>query len=291
MEEQLWVEPVPDDLALEEVFSFFTQQLAARQADLDLETIFARCIRQAIDEVIDGRRTGRYSYDQLDRQEKAYIGTRVEIVLRTELGLEWGEKLDTRIAGHEVDIKWSSTGRWMIPTEAIGEICLVLAGDDSRDTFTAGLVRCRERWLSPGENRDKKRQLSKAGRLNIEWLVEDGRLPANFLNSLEEETLNEILTPSSGQARIRELFSRVRGRPVPRSAIETVARQKDAMRRVRQDASRPLGCRVLSGHYSKSRRAAEILGYGKLRRDEYLSVPEEEIHDLPRDLRDELGAD
>src|SRR4051794_22467947 len=103
--------------ALEDVYGWLLAHPERAGEGLDLETVFARAIRQAIDEVIDGARTGRYRYSDLERQEKAYIGTRIEIVVRTELGLQREGKLDTVIEGHEVDFKWTARGNWMIPGE------------------------------------------------------------------------------------------------------------------------------------------------------------------------------
>src|SRR5688572_11594423 len=114
------------DAGLRAVREWLVEHLDRVGDGLDLETLFARAIRKAIDEVIDGARTGRWLYEQLEPQEKTYVGTRIEIVVRTELGLEFGERLDTRMAAEEVDIKWSAKGYWMIPTEAVGELCLVL---------------------------------------------------------------------------------------------------------------------------------------------------------------------
>ena len=51
---------------------------------------------------------------------------------------------DEFVADHEVDFKWSATGSWMIPTEAVGELCLLLCGDEVGGTFSVGLFRCSE---------------------------------------------------------------------------------------------------------------------------------------------------
>ncbi len=51
---------------------------------------FGHAIRQSFDEVFDGQRTGRYALAQLSKVEKTYIGTKVEIVVQAEFGLERG---------------------------------------------------------------------------------------------------------------------------------------------------------------------------------------------------------
>lgn len=276
----------PEDPVLEEVLEYFETFPEIQNDGLDLEQIFARSVRKAIDEVIDGARTGRFRYDQLEAQEKTYIGTRIEIVVMADLGLSPGSKLDTIVRGHDVDIKWSAKGQWMIPQEAIDEICLVLAGDESGGTFSVGVVRCRPEWLRIGENRDRKTGLSKEGKRHVHWLVEDGSLPTNFLASLDEETRNLILSQPAGQARVREFFMRVTRVPVPREVIPTLAIQVDPMRRVRQDGggSRLGGMKILSGHYSASRDAASTLGYPLSKRD-YISIPIEELLELPKEQR------
>lgn len=281
-------DPVSDQ-ACEEVWAWLRDYPRRAKDGLDLEATFSRAIRQAIDEVIDGSRTGRYRYEELEAQEKAYIGTRIEIVVRTEFELEPEGKLDTVIAGHPVDFKWSAKGGWMIPTEAVGELCLLLKGDEVGGTFSVGLVRCSAERLNKGANKDGKTTLSKAGRSRIRWLVDKGHLPASFLSTLDPETREAVLARPAGQARVREFFKRVTRRPVPREVIPTLAVQEDPMRRVRQDrhADGLAGLKILSGHYKVSKEAAELLGYQLTKRD-YLSIPVEELRALPSELQSKL---
>jgi len=277
------------DQPLDDVWEWFQDHPRRAKEGLDLEATFSRAIRQAIDEVIDGSRTGRYRYEELERQERAYIGTRIEIVVRTRFELEPEGRLDTVIAGHPVDFKWSAVGSWMIPTEAVGELCLLLQGDEVGGTFSVGLVRCEERLLTKGANKDGKRQISKDGKRQIRWLVKEGHLPASFLSTLDKETREAVLAQPPGQARVREFFKRVTRRPVPREVIPTLAIQEDPMRRVRQDkhADGLAGLKILSGHYKISKEAAELLGYRLTKRD-YLSVPMEELRALPPELQKKL---
>jgi hypothetical protein len=278
------------DQALEDVWNWLQDHPRRAKDGLDLEATFARAIRQAIDEVIDGSRTGRYRYEELEKQEKSYIGTRIEIVVRTRFELEREGKLDTVIAGHPVDFKWSAKGGWMIPREAVGELCLLLEGDEYGGTFSVGLVRCDEELLRKGRNQDVKGQLSAAGRKRVRWLVEAGRLPVSFLATLDEETREAVLAQPPGQARVREFFKRVTRRPVPREVIPTLAIQEDPMRRVRRDRSGASldGMKVLSGHYTVSRTAAELLDYEPLTKSDYMSVPIAELRSLPPELQRKL---
>ena len=89
-----------------------------------MEERFGIAIRRSLDEVLDGQRTGRYRLDQLSKVEKTYIGTKVEILVQAEFGLQRGQQMDYSVAGQEVDAKWSKRyGGWMIPTEGVGHLC------------------------------------------------------------------------------------------------------------------------------------------------------------------------
>ena len=90
------------DEGLERAVAWFRNQ--AR-----FEERFAAAIRQSFDEVFDGQRTGRYRIEQLGKAEKTYIGTKVEIVVQDEFGLQRGRRLDYLVDEQEVDSKWSMT--------------------------------------------------------------------------------------------------------------------------------------------------------------------------------------
>lgn len=280
------------DQALEDVWNWLQDYPKRAKDGLDLEGTFSRAIRQAIDQVIDGPHTGRYRYEELESQEKAYIGTRIEIVVRTKFKLEPEGKLDTVIEGHPVDFKWSARGGWMIPTEAVDQLCLLLKGDEVGGTLSVGLVRCTEERLNKGANKDGKRTLNKAGRAGIRWLVKDGYLPTSFLSTVDKETREAVLAQPPGQARVREFFKRVTRRPVPREVIPTLAVQRDPMRRIRKDRGGASldGMKILSGHFKASTEAAELLGYEPLGKQDYMSVPLAELRSLPLELRRELDA-
>jgi Restriction endonuclease NaeI len=245
----------------------------------DLESTFATLIRQALDEVIDGGRTGRWSLAQLESTEKTYIGTKIEILVRSEFELPRQKPMDTTIAGHPVDVKWSANrSGWQIPTEAIGHICLLLCGDETHQRFEVGLVRCSEAHLNRGKNKDQKTTLSADGRAAIRWLAR-GTLALNFLATLPASVRDEVMAQPKGQPRVTRLFSLVQRKPVPRLAIVTVAQQGgDPMRRIRKDKrDRLQGLVVLGGHYKKTRQIVETLGYPPLGKDEYMSLPRAEL--------------
>ena len=99
------------------------------------------------------------------------MGTLVEINLHRQFGFGDGDTTDYRIAGIQVDCKYSMTdGGWELPPEVVGELCLLVTANDSAGYWAAGLLRVREPYLREKPNRDAKRQLSAASRTRIRWL-------------------------------------------------------------------------------------------------------------------------
>ena len=196
---------------------------------------FGAAIRQSFDEVFDGQRTGRYSLTQLSKVEKTYIGTKVEIVIQAEFGLQRGNRMDYLVDGQDVDAKWSIKSRgWMIPTEAVGELCLCMTADDDRSTFSVGIVRADTANLRMSVNQDKKRRFNDEGIAAMAWLANPGKLAENLLLHLSEGTRSAILDYDlSGQQRVNHLFRRVHGKVVRREVVLTVAQQDDGPKRVR----------------------------------------------------------
>lgn len=184
--------------------------------------LFGKIIRQSIDQAIDGPRTGRWSITELEKTEKTYVGTKIEIVTRAALNLKKTTPLDTEIAGHPVDIKWSMVSAWQIPTEAVGHICLVIGTYKHESKFKVGLIRCSEDRLNSGQNKDMKRTISEEGRKHIKWLVENGDLEPNFIAALDPNARADVMRESTARDRVRKFLTLMAGEPFPRSAIETV---------------------------------------------------------------------
>lgn len=262
------IDPSHHDPGLAKVVEFFLQING-------FETQAAETLRRALDEVIDGMRTGRWSVNSLEKTEKTYIGTKVEILFKFDFELPKGNKLDIRVEDTEVDIKCTVLKDWMIPKEAVGELCLLVRIDDLRSKFWIGVIRATPSVLRLSENRDKKGSLSAEGKKSIHWLVEAGELPQNFLASLDPATRDKIFSHrNSGQARIKEMFRLVQGRIIPRIAIETVAMQKDPMARARH-SRKPLldeGILVL-GHQGEEPSIAAARGYPVPKKGEMISIP------------------
>ncbi|MDC0657323.1 NaeI family type II restriction endonuclease [Leisingera sp. SS27] len=201
---------------------------------LALEHGVAFMLRDCIDDVIMTPKTGRRSYEELEKTEKTYIGTRVEIELRALLGLRKG-RLDTVILGHDVDIKHTMGSNWMIPTEAVGSACLLVAADEARARCYLGLIVARPEYLTAGQNKDAKRSISAEGFKHIQWLLKDHPYPANFWRTADADAVQDIFDCDTGNARMATLFRLMQRRPIPRAAVEAVAQQKDFMRRIRAD--------------------------------------------------------
>jgi hypothetical protein len=226
----------------------------------------ARVLRETFDQLYDGQRTGRYRWDQLYKTEKTHCGTLVEINLHREFEFEDGTLLDYRIAGSEVDCKYSQAiGGWMIPPEARDQVCLVVSATDSATpTWNMGVVRTSADRLNLGANRDAKATLNLLGRQSIIWIARNAPLPINVLLTLNAAAIQRIFAHTSGQKRINELFRCALGKTIGRAAVATVARQDDYMKRVRANGGarthlQPEGVIIL-GQFTSHVRVALDLG-------------------------------
>ncbi|MFB6905353.1 NaeI family type II restriction endonuclease [Streptomyces bacillaris] len=232
-------------------------------------TRFARVLRDTIDQLLNGEVTGRYDWSTLLKTEKTHAGTLVEINLQREFDFADGVDMDYRIEGIDVDCKYSQNfGSWMIPPEAEDHLCLLVWADDYQSRWSAGLLRIKREWLNGGTNRDMKFTVKAEHRNKITWLWKDADLPENVLLHLPEATRAKILIPgkNKGQARVRELFRLVHGKPIGRGVVRTAAQQVDYMARVREGskgrarpALRPHGIIIL-GDYQSHQAVARDLG-------------------------------
>ncbi|MBI1265272.1 MAG: hypothetical protein GC187_11120 [Alphaproteobacteria bacterium] len=207
--------------------------------------------RQAIDELIDAPRTRRLRLDQLDANEKAVLGIKVEAALRYFLDFPRG-LLDFRIGPHDVDVKFTMRDNWMIPPEAVGQICLLCRVSETDARYWMGLLEAVPENLTSRPNRDGKLSVSAAGKCNIQWIVENEAFPKNIWETLSADEAQQIFQPSAGTDRIVRLFERFAGQPIHRSTIHAVARQHDYMKRIRsnqgaRDHLHPKGIIVLNG--------------------------------------------
>lgn len=266
------IEPPPADVELNAV--------SAEILRIDPEGLrISQVLRDTLDQLYDGQRTGRYRWDELYKTEKTHCGTLVEINLQREFRTDFadGVVLDYRIAGIEVDCKYSQRiGGWMIPPEAHGHLCLVVWSDDNHAEWSLGLVRVTAERLNLGENRDAKATFNEAGRHAIVWVFDHLPLPPNVLLQLDRAVVDNIMAMPHGTQRINQLFRVTRGRIVGRAAIATVGKQKDFMKRVRANGGartklRPEGI-VILGPYGAHTTIAQSLGVPVPRSGESVSV-------------------
>lgn len=207
--------------------------------------------RSAIDEVIDTARTGRFFFEELEKTEKTYLGTKFENILRDWLQVPRGIHLDLLIGGREVDVKSTTVGfGWMIPPEAFEQLCILLQVDERSATCAFGIVRARKEYLRPGNNRDQKTSFSAAARSNIWWVAADFNYTRNFWQLVSRDDRAGIMALSGGTQRVASLFEKYQSIAISRVQIIAVAAQDDPMRRVRRnggarDVLAPKGIAIL----------------------------------------------
>lgn len=220
-----------------------------------LQKSFSALLRNAIDGVIMTPKTGRRAYVELEKTEKTYIGTRVEIELRSLLKLPKG-KLDTVILNHDVDIKHTMGNNWMIPTEAIGHPCILVAADETHAKCYLGLFVADIQYLTLSQNKDSKKSIAASGFPHILWILNGVHYPPNFWRHVPAVVVQAIYEQKTGNGRVIELFKGMQKTVITRDVIEATAMQKDFMRRSRADKNRGTrnllaqqGILLLNGHY------------------------------------------
>ncbi len=219
---------------------------------------FPTLIREAIDFVLDPVRTARTQLGDLDKIEKTFIGLKVEHFVRDMLDVPKGVR-DLRIAGVDVDIKYSVKGDWMIPPETFSreEPCLVIASDENTHQCWLGLIIARQAYLN-APNRDGKRSVSAAAFQNILWLVDGVPYPKSRWIGLNMERLRELRKIRGGKKRAVAFFSENLRKPIHRVVVQSLLfNQLDYMKRLRanggaRDELRKRGIALLSGIYDSA---------------------------------------
>lgn len=237
----------------------------------------ATVLRNTIDQLLDGEHTGRYDWNTLSKTERAHAGSLVEINIQREFGFPDGDATDFRIAGVQVDCKYSQRfGSWMIPPEALGHLCLLLWADDHRSLWSAGVARITTDLLNESRNRDNKATIKAECRTSIHWLWKDAMLPENALLHMRPADRERVFAEKSGQTRINELFRRAQGRCISRNVVRTVAQQKDYMKRVRGNGGARSTLQeegiLIMGDYSSHRDVAAALCIAVPKEGEFVSV-------------------
>lgn len=199
-----------------------------------LRAFFPGMLRDEIDKLVDTPNTDRRSYAQLEKVEKTYIGTRVEIRLRKFWEFPRG-RLDLRVGHTDVDVKHTMGRGWMIPNEAMGSACILSAADEKAALCFMGVVVARRHYLTNSRNQDQKAQLATEAWSNIKWLIFEEPYPPNFWRHIREEVVDEIFAGKSGAERVRRLVRLVQDKPLPRKVILDVAQQLDPLKRLRKN--------------------------------------------------------
>lgn len=230
--------------------------------------------RQAFDEVIDAPRTNRFTLAEIEKTEKTYIGTKVEILLRNFLGMPKGNILDLSVNGVEVDIKMTTARDWMIPRESIGRPAILMKADERIALCDVGLVVCRPDYLRTSNNQDKKGQIAAAQYVHIWWILRRQPYPKNFWEVLPLAERKAIMEAGTGKWRLAALFERIQGQPISRSQVEAIGQQDDYMKRLRKnggarDILGPKQIAILWG--SKDRDLIERFGIGPVTSKEFVS--------------------
>lgn len=274
MAEDRHVDASHPDFPLLQELSVAIQKAAGGEAAFNAEV--KSLFRSAIDEVIDTRRTSRFTIAELEKTEKTYLGTKVEILLRNWLKFPRGAKLDLQINGHEVDIKNTIATTWTIPPEAVGHVCLLLRCDESKALCWVGLIKIEEDILNLGKNRDGKSTITaEALKRSALWIIGGEPYPRSFWSEDMEEVRQRVMRHRGGTDRVVELFKSVQRRPISRSIVEAIAQQDDYMKRLRRnggarDRLAKEGIAILWGQRDRSLIAH--LGLGAVSRGEFISV-------------------
>lgn len=269
---------VEDDVELQKVWSW----LSARPLPVQL----TRAVDDAVKYVLDGARTGRFDLlsPDVDSDERASVGTKLQYRVLNELGLYKEPPLDTRILEIPVELKATIRSNWMIPTEGQCEVSVLIQVDVARRRHRAFLMRVHRAWLNEGANKDGKRGIAADALAQFALPLFDWTsLPPEPLTRLTAAQLDVVFAPRVGQtSRLASLFGFLPDTVIPRSSIETVCfGNKDPMRRARQAKDAVLavsGLEVLVGTWRADRLRAEELGFD-LSDDAWVAVSPTTAHE------------
>lgn len=262
-----------DDVELQSVASWLAERPVAE--------FYTDAIRNSIDYVLDGGRTGRFDLlsPKVHPGERASVGAKLEYEVLRMFGLPKAKPLDTLISGEPVDIKATVGDNWAIPTEAHCQLCICTQIQIKKSRHKSWLVRAHTSWLYRGKgNKDQKRGLAVHARENWSVPLYDWTdLPVNPLGYLTEDQAEQVLAKKPGQVeRMLKLFRFLEGHIIPRNVFLTVgAGKQDPMRRARQlrDRAALEGLTVLCGTWVESRDQAAARGI-TLRPGEWIALRE-----------------
>ncbi|WP_079173426.1 NaeI family type II restriction endonuclease [Streptomyces monashensis] len=216
------------------------QSVAAWLAEHPIAESYTDAIRNSIDYVLDGGRTGRFDLlsPEVHPGERASVGAKLEYEILRTFKLPKTKPLDTHITGIPVDIKATVGANWSIPTEAHCRLCICTQIQLKKNRHKSWLIRAHHSWLYRGKgNKDQKRGLAVHARDNWSFPLYDWtELPVNPLRYLTEEQAAQVLAKRPGQVkRMLKMFEYLEGHIIPRNVFLIVgAGRQDPMRRARQ---------------------------------------------------------
>jgi hypothetical protein len=241
----------------------------------EFEVLVPLLFRTAIDEVIDAPRTGRFLLSDTEKTEKTYLGTKIEILIRSLFGFAKGQVLDLSVNGTEVDIKNTMRqSNWDIPRENVGRPALLIRSIEQTAICDVGLAVLHDGYLRTGANQDLKRGLSAAGMANVWWLLRNHPYPINFWQLMTAAERNALMHAGGGTRRVAALFQKIQQRPIARTQVQALGQQHDYMRRIRRgggarDVLAPLGIAILWG--GNDHNYIKQLGLGLVTKEEFIS--------------------
>lgn len=233
----------------------------------DAIPLLRRSVDDAVKYVLDGARTWRFDLrsPDVDSDERASVGTKLQYHVIETLGLQKAPPLDTWIEGVPVELKGTTGRTWMIPREGQCAVTLLIRIDTQNHEFSAWLMRTHRAWLNESTNQDGKRtpRAEAVSRYAL-VVVPPTPLPPEPLRQLSSEQLALVLGPGGMRTRITALFEALPETVIPRGTIATVgAGLSDPLRRAREakPALFDRGLVVLIGTWTQELETARELGF------------------------------
>ncbi|MFI5845620.1 NaeI family type II restriction endonuclease [Catenuloplanes sp. NPDC051500] len=233
----------------------------------DLVARFGNAIDSAIQYVLDGGRSGRFTLKdkRVDPDERRSVGTKLQFHIIEEFNLPRLKSPDTKVGDITLDIKGTVGENWTIPVEGQCEICLLVRIDTHNRKHQTWLMRTHRKWLHNGDgNGDQKRGIAKDPRTRFALpLYLEASLPPAPLTLLNEEQLKLVFSREGQTKRLVHLFSMLQGTVVNRATILTVCAGRDDPIRRAREAREPLknmDLALLCGAWTAQRTMARELG-------------------------------
>ena len=156
------------------VLAFLEQrilQVVGGRASLERE--LPMIARQAIEEVVDWPRTGRRSTDELNSAERAYLGTKLEILFKHWLGAGIAETPDMGADSIGVGIKHVFGTRCWISRARVEHPLLVIQTELVRSRISLAAIVARSSRVSLNPRRAALDKRAANSECSVRWLCTD----------------------------------------------------------------------------------------------------------------------